>query len=214
MKRRIYLDKLTSEDFDQYYELVGNEKVMAMITERALDEEEALEKFEHFLRNGEIHLEYGTFKVFERHTGKLLGLAKRSPVLVVEYLNVDLAGRPIEYGITRFAGDKVELHVDGPGGQKVNKTSSAVVLRHIPTGIEVRAHSERSQSLNRFLARRLLAERVEAEQRGGLTTAEEERIARLRRQKQRRRRRSRKKAKAPVVTAAETPREDADEDTP
>jgi RimJ/RimL family protein N-acetyltransferase len=76
MKRRIYLDKLTSEDFDQYYELVGNEKVMAMITERALDEEEAQEKFEHFLRNGELHLEYGTFKIFERKTGKLLGLAK------------------------------------------------------------------------------------------------------------------------------------------
>ena len=68
--------KLTSEDFDQYYELVGNEKVMAMITERALDEEEALEKFHEFLRNGELHLEYGTFKVFERKTGKLLGLAK------------------------------------------------------------------------------------------------------------------------------------------
>lgn len=76
MKRRIYLDKLTSEDFDQYYELVGNEMVMAMITERALDEEEAEEKFHNFLRNGELHLEYGTFKIFERQTGKLLGLAK------------------------------------------------------------------------------------------------------------------------------------------
>jgi protein subunit release factor B len=98
----------------------------------------------------------------------------------------------------------------GPGGQKVNKTSSAVVLRHVPTGIEVRAHSERSQALNRFFARRLLADRLEAQQRGGLTEAEEQRIAKLRRQKQRRRRRSRKKATtvADSRPAGEDPKED------
>jgi RimJ/RimL family protein N-acetyltransferase len=76
MKRRIYLEKLSSQDFDQYYTLVGNEKVMAMITERALSEEEALEKFNYFLKNNEIHPSYGSFKVFEATRKELLGLAK------------------------------------------------------------------------------------------------------------------------------------------
>ncbi len=50
----------------------------------------------------------------------------------------------------------------GPGGQKVNKTSSTVVLRHVPTGLEVRCQRERSQVLNRHWARVELCDRVEA----------------------------------------------------
>ena len=49
----------------------------------------------------------------------------------------------------------------GPGGQKVNKTSSTVTLRHLPTGIEVRCQRERSQSVNRLLAWEELAGRLE-----------------------------------------------------
>lgn len=49
----------------------------------------------------------------------------------------------------------------GPGGQKVNKTSSTVVLRHIPTGLEVRCQKERSQAMNRHWARLELCERLE-----------------------------------------------------
>ncbi len=48
----------------------------------------------------------------------------------------------------------------GHGGQKVNKTSTCVYLKHIPTGIEVKCMKERSQSLNRFLARRELIHRI------------------------------------------------------
>lgn len=52
----------------------------------------------------------------------------------------------------------------GAGGQKINKTSSTVVLRHLPTGLEVRCQRERSQSQNRLLARQELCERLEARQ--------------------------------------------------
>src|SRR3954466_6888602 len=49
----------------------------------------------------------------------------------------------------------------GAGGQKINKTSSTVVLRHWPTGVEVRCQRERSQSVNRLLAWVELADRLE-----------------------------------------------------
>ncbi len=51
----------------------------------------------------------------------------------------------------------------GAGGQKINKTSSTVVLRHIPSGIEIRCQRERSQSQNRLIARMELCARFEAQ---------------------------------------------------
>ncbi len=53
------------------------------------------------------------------------------------------------------------IRASGRGGQKINKTSSSVYLKHIPTGIEVKCMKDRSQSVNRFLARRELLERLE-----------------------------------------------------
>ncbi|KAF2280414.1 uncharacterized protein EI97DRAFT_430142 [Westerdykella ornata] len=53
------------------------------------------------------------------------------------------------------------LKGSGPGGQKINKTSSAVQLKHLPTGIVVKCQETRSRSQNRKLARKTLAERVE-----------------------------------------------------
>ncbi len=78
------------------------------------------------------------------------------------------------------------------GGQKVNKTSACVYLKHIPTGIEVKCQEARSQALNRFLARRILANKIKTLILGR-ESAEEKRIEKIRRQKRRRSRRSKEK---------------------
>jgi protein subunit release factor B len=49
----------------------------------------------------------------------------------------------------------------GSGGQKINKTSSCVYLKHLPTGIEIKCQQERSRELNRYLARKELCRRWE-----------------------------------------------------
>ena len=53
------------------------------------------------------------------------------------------------------------IRSSGKGGQKVNKTSTCVYLKHIPTGVEVKCQQERYQTINRFLARRILANKIE-----------------------------------------------------
>ncbi|KAF4624702.1 hypothetical protein G7Y89_g13466 [Cudoniella acicularis] len=58
------------------------------------------------------------------------------------------------------------LKGSGPGGQKINKTSSAVQLRHLPTGIVLKVQAHRSRSQNRKLARQMLAERIEVLEKG------------------------------------------------
>lgn len=80
----------------------------------------------------------------------------------------------------------------GSGGQKINKTSSCVVLTHRPTGISVRCQRERSQALNRFLARRELCERLEQRTTQGVLAARAE-VSKIRRQKAKRSRRSKQK---------------------
>jgi len=82
------------------------------------------------------------------------------------------------------------IRSSGKGGQKVNKTSTCVYLRHIPTGIEVKWMRERSQSLNRFLARRELVRRIERLSGQGTTDLEMEKA---RRQKFKRKKRAKLK---------------------
>jgi protein subunit release factor B len=83
------------------------------------------------------------------------------------------------------------IRSSGRGGQKVNKTSTCVYLKHIPTGIEVKWMKERNQSLNRFLARRELVKEVE--KLSGRLTPDEIKITKIRQQKSKRKKRARLK---------------------
>lgn len=86
--------------------------------------------------------------------------------------------------------DLVESFIrgSGSGGQKVNKTSSCVYLMHKPSGIEVKCQRERSQALNRYLARRELCDRWEARVNHAQSVRQQE-VEKIRRQKRRRSRR-------------------------
>ena len=83
------------------------------------------------------------------------------------------------------------IRSSGAGGQKVNKTSSCVYLKHLPSGIAVKCMKDRSQSINRFLARRELA--VKLERTSNLLNSEVTKREHIRKQKQKRRKRSQKK---------------------
>lgn len=77
------------------------------------------------------------------------------------------------------------IRSSGKGGQKVNKTSTCVYLKHIPTDIEVKCQRERYQATNRYLARKILVDKVEALIQGK-KSEEQQKIAKIRRQKRKR----------------------------
>lgn len=103
-----------------------------------------------------------------------------------------LAAKMKALGIRKQDLEEKFIKASGRGGQKVNKASSAVFIRHIPTGLSVKCGKHRSRHLNRFLALRSLVEQVEEKQLGpGKNQAAK--LDRIRKQKDRRRRKARKK---------------------
>jgi peptide chain release factor len=103
-----------------------------------------------------------------------------------------LLQRMLTLGVSENDIEESFIRSSGPGGQKVNKTSSCVHLLHTPSGLSVKYQRERSQALNRYLARRLLLDKIEQMQKGFLEK-EQEKIEKIRRQKRKRSKRAKEK---------------------
>lgn len=97
-------------------------------------------------------------------------------------------------GLSIKEEDLIEKFIlgSGSGGQKINKTSSCVYIKHVPSGIEIKCQQNRSRELNRLLARRELCSRIE-EKDHKETSKKTQEIEKIRRQKKRRSRRSKEK---------------------
>jgi protein subunit release factor B len=106
-----------------------------------------------------------------------------------------LAARMTSLGITEDTLIEKFVRGSGSGGQKINKTSNCVFLKHLPTGVAIKCQLDRSRELNRFLARRELCDQLEAI-RDGRATAKTQAIEKLRRQKRQRSRRSKQRSVA------------------
>ncbi|HEX9024511.1 MAG TPA: peptide chain release factor-like protein [Geobacteraceae bacterium] len=115
---------------------------------------------------------------------------------VSEEKNKWLRERMTTLGVREEDIEEKFVRSSGKGGQHVNKSSTCVWLKHIPTGIEVKCMVERSQSVNRFLARRELLEKVALHM--GLTMPRDTKEEKARRQKARRKRRSAMKYREPA----------------
>jgi len=103
-----------------------------------------------------------------------------------------LAARMAALGVSEADIAESFVRSGGHGGQNVNKTATCVMLVHKPSGLQVKCQATRQQGLNRFLARRLLLDKIEA-QKKGFVAEERDRIERIRRQKRKRSKRAKEK---------------------
>ena len=97
----------------------------------------------------------------------------------------ELLDRMKQFNVSEKDIEESFVRSSGPGGQKVNKTASCVLIHHIPTGIRVKCQKERTQALNRFFARRILIDQIERNAKG-FTSEEEKKIAKIRSRKRKR----------------------------
>lgn len=104
----------------------------------------------------------------------------------------ELTEKMAKLGIKESEITEQFIRAQGRGGQKLNKTSSCVYLKHLPTGIEVKCQKDRRQNLNRFFARRLLVNKIEMLILKG-QSLEQQRIAKIRKQKRKRSKRAKEK---------------------
>jgi peptide chain release factor len=107
----------------------------------------------------------------------------------------DLQRRMESLGVVEADLEEKFVRGTGSGGQKINKTSNCVFLKHVPSGLAIKCQVDRSRELNRFLARRELCLRLE-QIRDGKASLRTQAIEKLRRQKRRRSRRSKQRSVA------------------
>ena len=113
-----------------------------------------------------------------------------------------LAQRMTALGVSEADIEERFVRSGGHGGQNVNKTSTCVMLVHRPTGLQVKCQETRQQGLNRFIARRLLLDKIEERQKG-FVAAKRAEIERIRRQKRKRSKRAKDKMLAGKAHQAE-----------
>ncbi len=131
---KLGLKKFTRNDFDNYYRLVSNLKVMEMITERSIPYDEAKSNFEKIIQDNDLHPTFGVYKITNDFTNDFIGLAKLTInstdcneaelgyMLLPEYWGKGIAGR--------VAKELIEV-VKSEG--KVNRIIAIIDPKNIPS---------------------------------------------------------------------------------
>lgn len=127
LKYKIYFEKFTEEDFEKYFILVNNEKVMAMITERAIELTEAKSDYNKLLEKNKFHENFGSFKVFESKDKAYIGLAK------LEVENNDMKEAELgymllpEYWGKGYGSEIAKLMIEKAENEKLLKKITAII---------------------------------------------------------------------------------------